>query len=99
MRRELERKEIEQQWEDKGLLERQKQLADLKEEIRKERYMQEKLLWEDRIQAENKVAEKKLEIECEAKATFSKLPELRVTPFKGTMVDWKRFESMFTSQV
>ena len=45
MRRELERKEIEQQREDKRLLERQKKLADLKEEIRKERYMQEKLLW------------------------------------------------------
>ena len=45
------------------------------------------------MQAEIKLAEKKLEMECVAKATFSKLPELRVTPFKGTIADWIRFET------
>jgi len=99
LRRELDRKEIEQQREDKRMLERQKQLADHEEEIRKERCMQEKSLWEERMKAEIKLAEKKLEIECESKATFSKLPELRVTQFKGTIADWIRFENMFTSQV
>eukprot|EP00795_Rhopilema_esculentum_P008405 gene8405-biopygen9466 len=99
LRREFERKQIEQLREDKRMLERQKQLADHEEKIRKERYLQEKSLWEERMHAEIKLAEKKLEMECGAKATFSKLPELRVTPFKGTIADWIRFENMFTSQV
>ena len=99
LRRKFERKQIEQQKEDRRMLERQKQLADHEEKIRKERYLQEKSLWEERMQAEIKFGEKKLDIECGAKATFSKLPELRVTPFKGTIADWIRFENMFTSQV
>eukprot|EP00795_Rhopilema_esculentum_P017883 gene17883-biopygen2028 len=99
LRREFERKQIEQLREDKRMLERQKQLADDEEKIRRERYLQEKSLWEERMHAEIKLAEKKLEMECGAKATFSKLPELRVTPFKGTIADWIRFENMFTSQV
>ena len=41
-RREFDRNEIEQQREDRRLIERQKQLADREEEIRKERYKQEK---------------------------------------------------------
>eukprot|EP00795_Rhopilema_esculentum_P015931 gene15931-biopygen5314 len=99
LRREFERKQIEQLREDKRMLERQKQLADHEEKISRERYLQEKSLWEERMHAEIKLAEKKLEMECGAKATFSKLPELRVTPFKGTITDWIRFENMFTSQV
>ena len=53
------------------------------------------------MQVEIKLAEKKQGMECGAKATFSKLPELslRVTPFKGTIADWIRFENMFTNQV
>ena len=98
LRRELDRKEIEQQREDKRMLERQKQLPDHEEEIRKERYMQEKSLWEKRMKAEIKLAEKKLEIECEGKATFSKLPEWRVTQFKGTIADWIRFTSQVLSK-
>jgi len=81
------------------MLERQKQLADHEEEIRKERCMQEKSLWEERMKAEITLAEKKLEIECEGKAIFSKLPELRVIQFTGTIADWIRFENMFTCQV
>ena len=38
-------------------------------------------------------------MEKEAKASTSKLPELRVFPFTGTSADWIRFESMFVSQV
>ena len=41
-RREFDRNEIEQQREDRRLIERQKQLEDHEEEIRKERYKQEK---------------------------------------------------------
>lgn len=85
-----------------------KELAAHEEKIRKERYLQEKSIWEERMQAEIKLAEKKIElnlqrrklkIECEAKATFSKFPELRVTTFKCTIADWVRFGNMFTSQV
>ena len=35
----------------------------------------------------------------EAKASTSKLPELKIFPFTGTSADWIRFENMFVSQV
>ena len=58
------------------MLDRQKQLADHEEKIRKKRCLQKKSLWEERMQVEIKLAEKKQGMECGAKATFSKLPEL-----------------------
>ena len=42
------------------------------------------------MKAEIKLAEKKLKIEYKTKASYSKLPELKVTPFNGTMADWVR---------
>ena len=45
------------------------------------------------------MTEKKLEMETAAKVCRSKLPELKITPFKGTPEDWIRFENMFTTQV
>ena len=54
---------------------------------------------EERIKTEIKLAEKKLEIEYITKAGYSKLPELKVIPFNGTMIDWVRFSNMFSSQV
>ena len=54
---------------------------------------------EERIKAEIKLAEKKLEIEYKTKTSYSRLPELKVTPFHGTMTDWVRFSNMFSSQV
>ena len=51
------------------------------------------------MEAEMKLAERKLELEAGAKANYSKLPELRVTQFKGTMSDLVRFENMFKTQV
>ena len=51
------------------------------------------------MKAEIKLTEKKLEIEYKTKASYSKLPELKVTPFNGTMTDWVRFSNMFSSQV
>jgi hypothetical protein len=38
-------------------------------------------------------------MEKEAKASTSKLPELKISPFIGTSADWIRFENMFASQV
>ncbi len=45
------------------------------------------------------MTERKLEMERSARATKAKLPELKITPFEGTPVDWIRFENMFRSQV
>lgn len=49
--------------------------------------------------AELKLTETKIEMEKAAKAARAKLPELKITPFNGTSVDWIRFENMFTSQI
>ena len=67
--------------------------------MRRERFEQEKAIMEERMKAEIKLAEKKLEIEYKTKASYSKLPELKVTPFNETMADWIRFSNMFSSQV
>ena len=99
LRKNNEKKEREQLREEKRILERQKQLAEMEEKMRRERFEQEKAIMEERIKAEIKLAEKKLEIEYKTKASYSKLPELKVTPFNGTMTDWVRFSNMFSSQV
>ena len=46
-------------------------------------------------EAELLVAEKKLEMEKTAVSSTTKLPKLKITPFKGTTGDWIRFENMF----
>ena len=99
LRKDNEKKEREQLREEKRILERQKQLAEMEEKMRRERFEQEKAIMEERIKAEIKLAEIKLEIEYKTKASYSKLPELKVTPFDGTMTDWVRFSNMFSSQV
>ena len=45
------------------------------------------------------MAEKKFGLEREVKCSFSKLPKVKLTPFKVSAVDWVRFENMFLSQV
>ena len=71
-----------------------------KEELMRRRIQQhEKELWEERMEAELAMAEKKIQMEKEAKASTSKLPELKISPFTGTSADWIRFENMFVSQV
>ena len=85
MKKICEKKEREQLREEKRILGRQKQLAEIEEKMRQERFEQEKAIMEERIKAEIKLAEKKLEIEYKTKASYSKLPELKVTPFNGTM--------------
>ena len=51
------------------------------------------------MRAELEMAEKKIKMEKAAKAASAKLPELKITPFNGTPVDWIRFQNMFTSQI
>ena len=93
LRKDNEKKEREHLREKKRILERQKQLAEMEEKMRRERFEQEKAIMEERIKAEIKLAEKKLEIEYKTKASYSKLPELKL------MTDWVRFSNMFSSQV
>ena len=40
-----------------------------------------------------------MELEREAKSTNPKLPKLKITPFKGTVVDWIRLENIFLTQI
>ena len=51
------------------------------------------------MRAELEMAEKKIKMKKAAKAASAKLPELKITPFKGTPVDWIRFQNMLTSQI
>ena len=56
-------------------------------------------MWEEKFEAELKMAEKRIEMENKAKASSEKLPKLKIIPFKGTAADWVRFENMFITQV
>jgi hypothetical protein len=38
------------------------------------------------------INEKRVELEMEAKSTSAKLPKLKITPFKETVVDWIRLK-------
>ena len=69
------------------------------EKFRREIQQQEKELWEEKMTDELKLTETKVEMEKATKAARAKLPELKITPFNGTSVDWIRFENMFTSQI
>ena len=66
-----------------------------------ERHLRERRLWEEKLQAELRATEKRMELEKETPiATAStKLPKLKITPFKGTVVDWIRFENIFLTQI
>ena len=59
----------------------------------------ERQLWQEKLQAELEMTEKKLAMEKTAKRIQAKLPKLTITPFKGTAADWVRFENMFITQV
>ena len=56
-------------------------------------------MWEEKFNAELKMTEKKLELQRTTKASLAKLPQLKITPFKGTAMDWVRFENMFLMQI
>ena len=89
------RKEIQDEIDRKKANEQSVRDLCLQEELRdKEREM-----WEEKFNAELKMTEKKIELERTAKASLAKLPQLKITPFKGTATDWVRFESMFLTQI
>ena len=48
--------------------------------------------WKEKLKGELRVAEKKLEMEKTTVSSTTKLPKLKITPFKGIAGDWVRFE-------
>ena len=90
--------EITRQKED---LKREQQLEDERRlyVLREKQQEHERELWKEKLEAELLVAEKKLEMEKTAVSSTTKLPKLKITPFKGTAGDWIRFENMFLTQV
>ena len=92
-------KEREFHLQEERFIAQQRVKADFERKLSEEKYSREQQIWEKRMKAEMKLAERKLELEAGAKANYSKQPELRVTQFKGTMSHWVRFENMFKTQV
>jgi len=90
--------EITQRKED---LKRNQQMEDERRlyELRERQQQHEREWWKEKLEGEMRVAEKKLEMEKTAVSSTTKLPKLKITPFKGTAGDWVRFENMFLTQV
>ena len=61
---------------------------DYEAQKRNEMFEQEKQVMREKLEEELKMAEKKFELEREVKRSFSKLPKVKLTPFKGSAVDW-----------
>ena len=68
-------------------------------ELREKQEEYERQLWQEKLEAELHMTQKKLEMEQAVHPTTAKLPKLKITPFKGTPTDWVRFENMFLTQV
>jgi hypothetical protein len=56
------------------------------EQLRRQIQQQEKEMWEERMRAELVLAEKKMQMVKEAKASTSKLPELKISPLMGLLL-------------
>ncbi len=68
-------------------------------ELRERQEEHERKLWEEKLEAKLRMMQQRMEIEKSARATTTKLPKLKITPFKGTPTDWVRFENIFLTQV
>jgi len=53
-------------------------------ELRERKQNHERELWKEKLEAELRVAEKKLKMEKTAVSSITKVPKLKMTPFKGT---------------
>ena len=91
LKEEMNRKQIEQA----RLTEVQQQQSEYEESARKQRYQLEKDMWEEKLQAELEVIEKKMELERRSQLTHAKLPKLQLTPFNGTPLDWVNLRICF----
>ena len=65
-------------------------------ELRLQQEEQVRRMWQKKIDAELQAMHKRLGLEKEARSTTAKLPELVITPFKGTPTDWVRSENMLS---
>ena len=83
-----------------AISQRRKEIQDEinRKKAHKEMRDKERKMWEEKFKAEFKMTEKKIELERTAKASQAELPQLKITPFKGTVADWVRFENMFLTQ-
>ena len=59
----------------------------------------ERRLWEEKLEAQLQMTQKRMEMEKSVRETTAKLPKLKITPFKGTPTNWVRFENIFLTQV
>ena len=66
----------------------QKLQLDYEAQKRNETFEQEKQVMREKLEEELKMAEKKFELEREVKHSFIKLPEVKLTPFEGSVIDW-----------
>jgi len=82
-------------------IDRKKAHEEMARDLRRQEELRDKEreMWEEKFKAELKMTEKKIELERTAKASLAKLPQLKITPFKGTAADWVRFENMFLTQI
>ena len=89
------RKEIQDEIDQKKAHEQMVRDLHFQEELRDK----EQEMWEEKFNAELKMTKKKIELERTAKASLAKLPELKMTLFKGTAEDRVRFENTFLTQI
>ena len=82
-------------------IDRKKAHEEMARDLRRQEELRDKEreMWEEKFKAELKMTEKKIELERTAKASLPKLPQLKITPLKGTAADWVRFENMFLTQI
>ena len=60
--------------------------------VTRERQQQEKNFWEEKLGAELRVTEKRLDKKRPQKLLKQSFPKLRIKPFKARSSDWVRFE-------
>ena len=88
-----------------GRLEEKRQQHDRRmAELRERQEEHERRLWEEKLDAELHMTQKRMELEKSVREksvreTTAKLPKLKITPFKGTPTNWVRFEKIFSTQV
>ena len=82
-------------------IERKKQEIQREKDERRQREVREreKQMWEEKFEAELRMTEMKMEMEKTAKTSLAKLPQPKITAFKGTAADWVRLENMFLTQI
>ena len=77
-------------------IDRKKAQEQMVRDLRRQEELRDKeQMWDEKFNAELKMTEKKIELE----RSLAKLPQLKITPFKGTAADWVRFENMFLMQI